>query len=107
MRPTPTPATDDGGAPPSDACDPPPPADTPTPPPFTTLFTAPAAVVDFDPSRHGRVPHPDPARESSIDTAWAAALAARPHTYNAAKFRLAGVTVAPGRPPPPPRQRRR
>ncbi|OSX80911.1 hypothetical protein BU14_0031s0080 [Porphyra umbilicalis] len=78
---------------------PPPPAGTPTPRPFTTLFTAPAAAVDFDPVRHGRVPHPDPAREATINTAWAAALAARPHTYNGAKFRLAGVTGAPWRPP--------
>lgn len=64
--------------------------------PYDVLFVGSAAVVDFDPIRYGRVPHPDAAKEAAaIDGTWAAAVAARPATYNATKFRLAGVLATP------------
>lgn len=63
--------------------------------PYVVLFVGPVAVVDFDPTRYGRVPHPDTAKEAVIEDTWAAAVAARPATYNATKFRLAGVLVPP------------
>lgn len=64
-------------------------------PPYVVLFTGPAAVVDFDPTRFGRVPHPNATKEATIEDTWAAAVAARPATYNATKFRLAGVLLSP------------
>ncbi|GAB0490189.1 hypothetical protein MMPV_001421 [Pyropia vietnamensis] len=60
--------------------------------PYDVLFVGSSAVVDFDPIRYGRVPHPDAAKEAAaIHDTWAAAVASRPATYNATKFRLAGV----------------
>lgn len=63
--------------------------------PYVVLFVGLVSVVDFDPTRYGRVPHPDAAKEAVIEDTWAAAVAARPATYNATKFRLAGVLVPP------------
>lgn len=65
-------------------------------PPYAVLFAGSTAAVDFDPIRYGRVSHPDAAKEeAAIDGTWTAAVAARPATYNATKFRLAGVLVTP------------
>lgn len=64
-------------------------------PPYIVLFVCSSAVVDFDPIRYGRVPHPDATKEAVIGDTWAAAVAARPATYNATKFRLEGAFVTP------------
>lgn len=53
--------------------------------------------VDFSPSTHARLPHPDAHLESGIATRWSAALARTPTLFNASKFRFAGCALSHNR----------